>query len=130
MRTFLNNEINIPKGTVLDLRFGVQERDEGRRQLSSQCTDCVTVGRSHELHVRQDDLHGGHDNSRVRMLQTRSDTFNNAFRLTSVGGSVLGQRVQDEDLAPFGTFVQGGQQLLEDGSTDLHNILPGVFCDF
>ena len=64
-------------------------------------------------------LDSAHDDGAVGVLQARGDALDDAFGLAAVHGSVLGEGVEDEDLAPLRALVERGEELLEDGGGDL-----------
>mmetsp|Transcript_34025 Transcript_34025/g.78514 ORF Transcript_34025/g.78514 Transcript_34025/m.78514 type:complete len:352 (+) Transcript_34025:1119-2174(+) len=91
MRPFLHDQIDIPQRHVLNLRLRIQQGDQRRSQLPRQIANGVLIG--DQLHIRQNDLDGGHDHGRVGVLQPRRDALDDPLRLLSVPRRVLRQGV-------------------------------------
>ena len=94
-RALLHDEVDVAQGHVLNLRLGVEERDEGRGQLARQ-PDALGVGPSppgtpHDFHVGQDHLDGAHDHGRVGVLEAGRDALDDPLGLPSLRGGVLGK---------------------------------------
>mmetsp|Transcript_777 Transcript_777/g.3202 ORF Transcript_777/g.3202 Transcript_777/m.3202 type:complete len:716 (+) Transcript_777:454-2601(+) len=120
LRALLHDEVDVAQGDVLHFRLAVDERHERRRQLAAQQADGLVVG--HRVHVRQDHLDRRHDDGGVRVLEARRDTLDDGLGLAGGLRHILGQRVEDEHLAPLGALVQRGEELLEHRRRNQHHV--------
>lgn len=57
-------------------------------------------------------LDGGQDDASVRMLELGNDTLAYMLAFSFINGIISGQRIQNCDPSPFGTFVQGDEEFL------------------
>eukprot|EP00968_Pinguiococcus_pyrenoidosus_P010320 scaffold805_cov251-Pinguiococcus_pyrenoidosus.AAC.5 len=120
LRALLHDEVDVAQGDVLHFRLAVDERHERRRQLAAQQADGLVVG--HRVHVRQDHLDRRHNDGGVRVLEARRDTLDDGLGLAGGLRHILGQRVEDEHLAPLGALVQRGEELLEHRRRNQHHV--------
>ena len=70
------------------------------------------------MNVASTCLDGGQNHTAVRMLELRNDTLAYMLAFSFVNRVIPSQRVQNGDPPPFGTFVQGNEELLKDRGID------------
>ena len=88
--TFLDDQIDVSQGHVLNFGFRRQECHQGRGQFFGHVSHEIRVLR-HHLHVLHQNFDGTQNDGSIGMCQSWRNSLANGLGFTFIFGSVVGQ---------------------------------------